>query len=140
MSRTKTNTEAPASRIKVTIGSEDREIFMSFGLLNELARVVGDVNRTAAIDLDADLALEVMTLCLVPRDERGRPQFKDFEIPAELDPETAETILDWVKDHVLAFFIRRLKKTLNLIETNKPALTEIGSSLTGSASSLSKTA
>jgi hypothetical protein len=132
-----TDKPSPKSHIEVLIGDEKRELFMSFGLLNESTRLVGDLNRVAAIGLNPDLSIQILAAVLAPRDAKGRIA-DDFVLP-EMSPENAEQILDWVKEHVLDFFIRRLRKTLTLVDQNAEQLKAIGSSLTGLGSAASKT-
>lgn len=133
-----TEKSKPDAFLTVSVGQEDeRELFMSFGLLNESVRLVGDLNRVAAIGLNPDLSVAILTAVLAVRDAKGRVK-DDFVLP-EMSPETAEAILDWVKEHVLDFFIRRLRKTLTLVDQNAEELKAIGSSLTGLGSAASKT-
>jgi hypothetical protein len=125
----------PRLTIKVTTpenAAEDREIFMSFGLLNSLVRVLGDPSRTAAFDLDPDLAEQVILLTLIPRSATGKPigKFEEFECPG-LDPEEAFKLFDWVKGHVLDFFVRRLRGTIDQIVERKDDLGNLGSSMSG---------
>lgn len=119
--------------LKVTDSSgivEEREIFLSFGLLNSLVRVLGDPSRTATLDLDPDLAELVLTVVLIPRSPTGKPtvSFDEFDLPG-LDPEEAYKLFDWVKEHVLSFFVRRLKGTIDQIEEKKDDLANLGSSI-----------
>lgn len=109
---------------------EEREIFMSYGLLNSLVRVLGDPSRTAALDLDPDLAEQVLLLVLIPRSPTGKPtvSFEEFELPG-LDPEEAYKLFDWVKEAVLSFFVKRLRKTIDAIEEKKDDLASLGSSM-----------
>lgn len=132
------DTKAPDSYLSVKIGDEEREIFMSFGLVAELARLVGSIERITNIDLDPDTAMMVLDACLVPRDSRGKPRDPDFQAPS-MDNETAAKILSFAGDHVLNFFIRGLRRGLGRIETNQGNLKEVASLLSSSATSLSPT-
>lgn len=117
---------------------EHPSVFMSFGLLNDLVRIVGDVNRIAAIGLDPDLSEEVIFACLAPRDARGRITDGSFE-PPNLPMQDAEAIMDFVSEHLLDFFMRRLQKTLAAAEKNKGQMEQLASLLNGTGSSASKT-
>jgi hypothetical protein len=107
-------------------------IFMSYGLLSTLSRIVGDVNRIGVIDIDPDMAAEVLDECLVPRTSTGKPNRPaSYEMP-DLPIEEAGKIFTWVKEHLLNFFIRRLQSTADLMTQNKERLQSLGSFLGGS--------
>lgn len=112
--------------------TESREVFCSYGLLNALVRVIGDPSRAASLELDPDLALEVLTLVLIPRSPTGKPlvPVDQFELPG-LDVAEAYKIFDWVKGSVLNFFTARLGSTLTSITDRKIELAKLGSSLDG---------
>lgn len=117
---------------------QHREVFMSYGLLNELIRVIGDPQRASTLELDADLAQFVLTIVLMPRTPTGKPapEAENFELPG-LEVEEAYRIFDWVKAHVLDFFVRRLRSSLQSIGERKELLAEIGSTLGGLSPSAS---
>lgn len=112
--------------------SEERTLFMSFGLLNELCSLIGSPERISFIDSDADMASQVVMTVLIPRHPSGKPtiSLSDYSPPG-VSMATAETILDWVKEHVLNFFCRRIEANLKLLGANKDRLKEIGLSVTG---------
>lgn len=107
---------------------EDKDIFMSFALLNALVRVIGDPSRAATMDMDAELAQLVLTLVLVPRSPTGKPtvSFDDFDLPG-LDPDEAFKVLDWVRENILNFFVSRLRTSLEVLEVRKDDLKSLGS-------------
>lgn len=108
----------------------DRTCFMSYGLLNVLVRIVGDINRIAAVDLDPDVSAEVLEEVLATRNANGQ-KAEGQETP-DLPADQAELIFDFVKESVLSFFVRRLSKTADLINGRKDELTAISSFMTGS--------
>lgn len=108
------------------------EITMSFGLLNELAKLVGSVERLSALDFDFDLTVEALTACLAPRTPKGRRD-PEYVIPVDLKPLDAEKIVDWAKSHILEFFLRRLEANLSQLETSRDRLKAVGSLLIGTA-------
>ncbi len=110
----------------------EQEILMSYGLLNDLVKVIGDPNVASTIELNADLADLVMRIVLVPRSKTGRPTALLTEFaPPGLTVEEAMKLFDWVKAHVLTFFVTRLKSSLQSIEDRKGAMLEIGSKVDG---------
>lgn len=133
----------PPSRITVEMPDGDRELFMSFGLLNELASLVGGPEAVPNLSFDAQMSQTALFSVLVKRNKRGQPiDFEDEDdpvIPGDLSPETAEKILDWVAGHVLDFFVRRFANSVKLFGTQAAQLAEVGSSLTSSPNSAGKT-
>lgn len=127
----------PQDKLSVTVTTsdgknEDREALMSYAMLNSLVRVIGDPTRATTIDLDPDLAQMVLITVLIPRGPTGKPSvpFEEFDLPG-LDVEEAYKVIDWVKEHVLDFFVRRLKGSLQSIKEREDDLKELGSTLSG---------
>lgn len=135
--------DKPESRITLDVGGTDRTLFMSFGLLNEIAALVQSPENIPELSFNATTSTAALHLMLAPRDKRGNllPE-KDDEpaVPLDLDPAIAEQLLDWAGAHVLDFFVRRLTKSAQLYATRADQLAAAGSSLTSSVSSVGKTA
>ncbi|BAQ50289.1 hypothetical protein [Methylobacterium aquaticum] len=140
-SSTSTEQKAP-SRLRVNISGEDRDLFMSFGLLNEVASLVGSPEGVPTLSFNPPTAHALLELVLAKRDKRGNILRDDEEpiVPHDLDPDVGETIIDWAGAHVLDFFIRRFKKSAQLFATQAENLAAVGSSLTSSVNSPGKTA
>ena len=130
-------TEDVKDRVTISTIAEDgqiaeQEILMSFGLLNDLTKVVGDANQASMIELNPDLADLVMRISLVPRSKTGRPLIKLVEFdPPGLTVAEAMKLFDWVKAHVLSFFVNRLESSLQSIADRKEAMLAIGSKVDG---------
>ena len=107
------------------------EVTMTFGLLNELVKLTGDINRIGIIDIEPDLAESVLDCVLAERDARGKRKDATAGHP-DLPREEAAQIFDWVKEHLLGFFLQRLKNTADLMAKNKDAMAPIGSWLSSS--------
>jgi hypothetical protein len=82
------------------------------------------------LDLEPELAMQVLVTVLAPRSQSG--QCEDFVMP-ELTPDEAYQIFDWVKAHLLDFFMRRLQSSLGAIEGRRGDLEKLGSLLSGLA-------
>ncbi|MFE1603001.1 hypothetical protein [Methylobacterium sp. ID0610] len=135
----KSSSTSPAPSITVNVGDKPTEILMSFGRLNELAELVGGMERLPEIDFNPNTSAATLEICLAPRDERGRRTDAEWFIPTDLSVPDAEAVLDFVKEHLSDFFLRRLEKHLDGLQTNGARLTAVGSSLSGLAGSASKT-
>jgi hypothetical protein len=94
-----------------------KDVLMSFGLLNDLTQLFGDPGRVAVLDFDPEMQDRALVLCLSERSARGRI-LKEYDLDnmPEFKPADAEAFFDWVKEHAVDFFIRRLKKSASLIE------------------------
>lgn len=119
--------------------NEDRTLFMSFGLLNELCSLVGSAERVPLIDADADLAASVIAVVLIPRFPNGKPSVNSADyVEPGITMKQADEILDWVKENVLDFFCRRIEANLKLLDANKDRLKQIGLSVSGLGPAASK--
>lgn len=130
-------------RITVTVSGERREVFMSFGMLNELAALAGGPEGVPRLSFDPGASMAALELMLAPRDKRGKileVGEDEVIVPGDMDPETAEQLLDWAGAHVMDFFIRRFAKNVRLLGSQAGPLAEVGSSLTSSGTSAGKTA
>lgn len=114
------------------VGEEEREFFMSAGLLNSLTRFV-PAGMQDLIQFETDTALRTifLTVLLAPKDEFKRPQLTDKDGVA-FDPDTLEmtigdqqALLDWAGAHVRNFFWINLQKSLKWSMQNEEALTRI---------------
>jgi hypothetical protein len=135
--------QKPPARLTLDVGGTERTVFMSFGLLNEIAALVQSPENVPELSFNSTVSTAALHLMLAPRDKRGNilPE-KDDEpaVPLDLDPEVAEQLLDWAGAHVLDFFVRRLAKSAALFATRADQLAAAGSSLTSSANLAGKTA
>ncbi len=112
--------------IHIKVGEEEVEVFMAFARLDGLSQLVGSVERVAEFDFNPEVRTEALALCLAPRTETGRA-VGDWQVPETLAYEEAERLLDWIKEHVLGFFLRRLSRNLQLVRANKGTLLEVSS-------------
>ena len=107
------------------------EIKMTFGLLNALVKIVGDVNRIGIIDIYPEMADEVLAEVLTPRTSTGKKADPTFALP-DLPASEAEKIFDWVKESLFDFFLRRLQNTAALMAQKKTSMDQIASSFPSS--------
>lgn len=114
---------------------------MSFGLLNELSILIGDPGRIAAVPVDPELRKAILLACLAERKKSGKIEkaVADFD-DLDISISDIENILDWTMGHLMDFFVRSLKKVVQVTETHKTDLASLQSSLTGSPVSALPTA
>jgi hypothetical protein len=128
-------------KLSISFEGAERELFMSYGLLNELAKLVGSPEVAPQISLDEYLRSEVLKACLAERKPSGKV-LKAIEDMDDLDMsiDDVESVLDWATEHVLSFFVRSLGKMVKRVESNKDVLEGLKSSLAGLEASASATA
>lgn len=95
----------------VTIDKTEVEIFMSFALLNAVARHVGDPENIPLIMLNPDLREIILSELLAVRDPKGKVTQARSIDEVDITLLDVENLLDFVSEHVLDFMIRALEKT-----------------------------
>lgn len=125
--------------ISVMIDKNEREIFMSFGLLDSLSRIIEDPTRIPSISIDPDLRNKVLIATLAERKPSGKIlQNIDLE-DTEISIDDVERLIDWAGDHVMSFFIRSLQKTVAVTKAREEEMKALASSFGGLKDSISKT-
>lgn len=104
-------------KLTVAIDGEDRELFMSYGLLTTLTRKVGNLERIPAIPLDDELRDDILKEVLAERTNTGKVTKAVEDLTdVDLTIEGVEAICSWVMENLTGFFVRSLvmaKKTLD---------------------------
>lgn len=117
---------------------QDREIFMSFGLINDLTRVVNPDNM-ADINIDSDFRHSFLALLLAERSKGGKVLNQVDPYDVEMTPDEAASLIAWAQDHILDFFLRSFKNLKSTAEKHQETLTDLASFLTGSQVSVLRT-
>jgi hypothetical protein len=118
-------------KITVKLNGKERELFMSFGLLNSLTRIVDDPSRVPAVRTDPELRDAALAAALAERKPSGKIE-KEVDIDdIDITIEDVERTLDWVMEHVMSFFVRALKKVVAVTEANKADMEALASSVNG---------
>jgi hypothetical protein len=122
----------PNDKITVTVDEIEREIFISFNLVNELAKLIGSPDNIPYVYVDGELRDKVLKSVLAKRKKSGKiiDAVDDLD-EVDLSMDDAENLLGWVAEHVLGFFVRSLTRVNALTEAHKVALEQLGSSLVG---------
>jgi hypothetical protein len=100
----------PPDKITVTVNEAPHEVFMSYGLLTELARHVPSLDMIPAIVADHTARDAFIGSLLAKRSPSGRLiEAVEFDsVSVSLDD--IETLMDWSQEHLLNFFLRRAQK------------------------------
>lgn len=109
-------------------------ILMSLGLLNELTALVGDPTNIGAVDFDVEIQAGAISACIAERTPLGKrksePNIDDLDVKVQ----EVEALLDWVKAHVMDYFVRRLTANAALVNQHQESLKGLERFLTGSTS------
>lgn len=91
-------------------------VFMSFGLLNQLTRLLGDIDQLPMLAVDPVLQEKVLVEIFTERDARGNPTKVPnlYEINVSLGD--IELILDFVGDHIANFFMAAAEKAQKRVQ------------------------
>lgn len=118
--------------IQIKVGEQTKEIKMSFGLLNELAKKVGDIDAVPMLNIDPDLREGILTSVLSERDGRGNITEPVNLFQLDMDPEDAILLVEWVGAHILDFFLKSLEKTKTLMEDQEERIKALMPTSSGS--------
>ncbi len=102
----------------------EKKIFMSFGLLNQLSAIGGDLTTLPLLQSDPALRDALFALTLSSRNAEGQitkaynPDAEEFSFSID----QGESLLAWVVAHLQDFFLKRLKCQLELQTRTNAAL------------------
>lgn len=116
----------------IEVDGDPRDIKMTFGLLNELVRVIGDVEGIAEISFNNDLRDAVLNEVFSERDEQGRIKEPVNLFNLAVDPDDVVNLLEWVGAHVTDFLLKQMLKTKVMVESNQGRLKALMPTSTGS--------
>lgn len=116
---TTTTPSAPNPRIKITVNGTERELFMSFGLLNEICRGVGDFQAAVQIPVDSQLRDYVLLAVLSDRKEDGEVEKAVNLRTLDIGVDEAEDLLAWVTEHATDFFLRTMERVVKQQKSNE---------------------
>lgn len=134
MAKSLPNSQLPPKTI--SFPEDDIEIKMSYGLLSEILKIIGD----------GENAIEVLLGDSNIRDFIVRRIFTDSKVPVlkeedlispydiELDPLKLDELVAWVADHVTHFTISTAQKTQVVVEKYQDKVASLNPSKNGSES------
>jgi len=102
----------------IKVDGKERDIKMTFGLLNNLCRKVGDIDGAATIMMNVDLRDGVLIELLSDRDKNGRITEPLDLNTLNVDMDAVVDLVDWTQEHVLDFFLKGLEKAKGLQDRN----------------------
>lgn len=123
-----------ADTFDIVVNGSEKQIKMSFGLLNILCRAVGDVDAAASVNFDPVLRQAFLVEMLSERDSKGKIKEPVELDTLEIDINAAGDLIAWAGDHVLDFFLKGLEKTKALQERHQGRIKALIPTQIGSAS------
>ncbi len=108
-----------ADTFDIVVNGSEKQIKMTFGLLNILCRAVGDVDSAATVNFDPVLRHTFLVEMLSDRDAKGKIKEAIDVDTLDLDVDAASDLIAWAGDHVLDFFLKGLEKTKALQERHQ---------------------
>lgn len=116
MTKPKAKAEAELKKFEptldVVINGKTREVKMTFGLLNDLARAVGGLEEIQLVMMDNDRLMGLLNLVVADRDDKGRINHEtsiDLSVGDAISLDTFEELSTWTLGHTMSFFVRRMK-------------------------------
>lgn len=101
-------------KFKIKINGEERDIKMSFGLLNVLATAVGELDDIPHILLNGELRTDIFVKTVVRRDAEGTPVETLNMFTIDVEEDDVIDLLTWVAEHLTDFFLKSIEKTRSL--------------------------
>lgn len=116
MSEQPNTTLTPDKILTFKVGETDREVKMTYGLLDELVNYVKDINEIATFFVDQETRNKVLVSILSDRTPTGKIITKANLEELDVDLEVIDEILAWAASHVTAFFIRSLSNLAKKVQ------------------------
>ena len=108
----------PPTVFNLSVNGEDKELFMSFALLNILTGYFRSPDELDQILLNPDVRASILTELLSERNETGRIT-KNFDInKMVVDQDHILDLFEWVAEHIETFFMKALKRAKNRMKKN----------------------
>ena len=112
--------KVPEKTITLKVGDTEREVVMSYGLQDQLLRLIPDTNMIGNAYTDHDTRNSIIEQVLADRTKSGKIVVKRSFDDYEIELEEVEKLLGWVVDHLTAFFVR----VINQLEARIVAMPE----------------
>ena len=131
----------PEDRLTLKVAGQDKELFMSAGLVRKVASIVNELEDMAHIYLTPAVQERCAVQVLVERDERGRPKedVDSLDLMAfEMTTEDAAKLFKWIGDHVMHFFIEGATNMETNLKDQMSVLQNLAQSLNGTVDSIQK--
>lgn len=121
-----------ANIFTIKIDGKERDIKMSFGLLNTICKLVGDLDGATQLMIDQTLQQAVLVELLSDRDAKGKITGEVSLDEIDVDPSDVLDLLAWAGNHTLDFFLKGLERAKGLQDQHMPRVKALTPSPSGS--------
>ena len=121
-----------ANIFTIKIDGKERDIKMSFGLLNTICKLVGDLDGATQLMIDQTLQQAVLVELLSDRDAKGKITGEVSLDEIDVDPSDVLDLLAWAGNHTLDFFLTGLERAKGLQDQHMPRVKALTPSPSGS--------
>lgn len=123
-------------RLTINVNGEDKEIFMSAGLLRRCVTVMLGKSSVDLTELyiNPEAQSELMVMCLVSRDQRGKASTMSID-DFEFTEQDGQTLFAWITEHILSFFVHNAERMRGDLESPLSALHKLTQSTLGTEGS-----
>jgi hypothetical protein len=123
--------------VTVQVNGEDRELFMSFGILNAIAGAIdNNVENVGLVAINPLLRQAVLEALLSPRNDKGKvvPETKFDPDADRVSIEDVNKVLEWAAESALDFFLSAMETQKKLLEKNADRAKKLNSTLSPAGS------
>lgn len=89
--------------------SSGQEIFMSYGLLNRIARIINSVENVGLLLVDMTVQAVSLCIALSTYDAKGKLVEEVDADSIMLSPEESVRLIAWLTEHLTSFFLQTLR-------------------------------
>lgn len=113
-------------RLKIKFADEEKELFMSFMRLNSCIRATGNGEEFAGVVADPDQGELLLKIMLADKGQN----VLDVELDEDsLTPADYDRVITWVSEHLVSFFVSKLKEAQARAADLEPLRAELQKSL-----------
>lgn len=107
--------EKPRPTLTIKVNGDDREIFMSFALLNRITYLMGDSSQIPLILQDPELREVVLVEALAERDKNGKVLVKKNMDEMDVTFDAIQDVLEFVSEHVADFTLAAMERATKVM-------------------------
>lgn len=117
--------EKPTDYLHIKVNKEDKEVFMSGGLIRNLVPYFMDFTSVAEIFNQPIIQNEVIVQALKNRTARGNPTENPTIDDFVMTMDDTNRLVAWITEHVLFYFIESVTTAHKLGQRNEPTLKKL---------------
>ena len=111
--------EGLPNKKKITINGEVVEVFMSYGMINQLAQGIGDAETTATLHSSAIARNFILQMLLSKRSDDGQITEEINVRTLDADVDEINDLLQWAGQHLYNFFLKAMERVIAMEAGNR---------------------